>query len=1118
MIEWLGSSHFSFLEGASSPDVLFLEALRQGYQGLCLGDRMGLYGCVQALRAAEEIKKEVPEFFYAPGIRLHFDTADPLFVYPLHKAAYSRLCRYLSQWALDGMTLREKGLSPLPWKSFKNFLREQYSPAERTEHALPFLLGRDFVLISVSGRFYPWASVEKLEATRVRPQDAGRSGPSFSTAPTTQGQIPFWLLELKELCGAGAASCLQLAYPINLLPGVNEYQCWLEEVSLSLQIPLLASTLPLYAQKCDQELCDLVTAIRHKTTLKDLGYFRQASGERRLYSPSELQRVAQQWRTRNFLVDPLERGYVLKARHHFSLFELKYQYPEEKIPPGQTPAAYLESLTWAGAHERYPNGVPENTRAQLQKELQLIARLQYEDYFLTIFDVLAYARAQKILYQGRGSAANSAVCYCLGITAIDPIQMDLLFERFISEERHEPPDIDVDFEHERREEVIQEIYTRYGRHRAAMVASLICFQDRMAVRESAKALGLSPALIADVIKFMGREGFRRIQSENEMPEVLKTTLRQHKISFSTWQRLLKLSAQLIGFPRHLGLHTGGFILSQAPLDAECILEPARMADRSVIPWNKNDVEYLRWMKVDLLSLGMLTALRKCFSYIEARHQKNCTLANIPRDDARVYDSMCRADTVGVFQIESRAQMNMLPRLAPRNFYDIVIEVAIVRPGPLQGGMVHPYLRRRQKLEKWNYDHPDLEPILRKTLGVPIFQEQVMKMAVAVAGFTPGEADQLRKVMSGAWRSKSQMAKLKDKLFSGMRAKGIRQELTERLYKQMEGFGEYGFPESHSASFAILTYISTWVKVYYPAEFLCALLNSQPMGFYSPRSLIADAERHGVRALPIDVLYSHWETRITEQGVRLGLQLLKGLSATEGEQIMELQQRGILSPEHESLPSIHDLRRLGLKNRSVDLLLQHRALRSFPLDTWDFLKDRHQDLKQIKLLEMPEGPKPSLPTLDDWQKITRDYSRIGFRVQEESPHPVRYAKENFFRETPWKNSEELYRLAAGTRIFTLGLLAIKQKPPTAGGVVFLTLEDESGFINVALMPDVYEKCRLSIQYGSILAIEAFVEKSLATGAHPQAVALSLKVQRLWNPFLTGTQSLPLESRYSPRDFH
>ncbi len=624
MIEWLGTSHFSFLEGASDPESLFLCAARESYVGLCLADRMGFFGAVQGLRAADEIKKAFPDFFYAPGIRLHFDSADPIFIYPLHRKAHAELCKFLSAWALEGMPLQEKGLTPLRWRDFKSFLRAQN-------------LTQDFVLISASGRFYPWIRREDpSQKARIFTQEAGRAGPSFSTPPTIAGQYPFWLLELVEICGSGEGSALSLAYPVNLLPGANELQLWLEKISLELKIPLLATSLPLYAKKEDQDLCDLVTAIRHKKQIKDLGYFRQANGERRLFSKLEREQVKKILSAKKFFTDPFERGVALAERHNFSLRELKYRYPKEKIPSGQTSAQYLHQITMEGASRRYPKEIPPKLQMQLEKELKLISALEYEDYFLTIFEVLDYARSKKILFQGRGSAANSAVCYALGITAIDPVQMDLLFERFISMERKEPPDIDVDFEHERREEVIQEIYSRYGRQHAAMVGSVICFRDRMAVRETAKALGIDLEITNILIKFMGREGIERILFDT-IPADLKEILGDKKISQRKWTLLINLSQRLEGTPRHVGIHTGGFVLSNERLDEQCVLEPARMHNRSVIPWDKDDVDYLGWMKVDLLSLGMLTAIRKCFDLVKASHNITLSLGEIPHDDNNLTD-------------------------------------------------------------------------------------------------------------------------------------------------------------------------------------------------------------------------------------------------------------------------------------------------------------------------------------------------------------------------------------------------------------------------------------------------------------------------------------------------
>jgi len=1117
MIEWLGTSYFSFLEGASDPESLFEKASEHQYDGLCLADRMGFFGAVRGLRASDEIKRTRPDFFYAPGIRLHFDFADPLFIYPLHKKAHGELCKFLSTWALDGMSVEEKGLTPLRWQDFRNFLKKQ-RPRE------------DFILISASGRFYPWISKEDpSQKARVFTQEAGRQGPSFSTPPTMAGQCPFWLLELVEICGRGPSSALSLAYPLNLAPGANEFQLWLEAISLSLEIPLLATSLPLYAQKDNQELCNLVTAIRHKKKLNDLGYLRQANGERRLFTLAERERIKTLLSEKKFLCDPFQHSIELAKRQKFSLKELKYHYPKERLPPGENSAQYLRRVTYEGANARYSNAIPINVIKQLEAELKLITILEYEDYFLTIYHVLEYARSKKILFQGRGSAANSAVCYVLGITAIDPVKMDLLFERFISMERHEAPDIDVDFEHERREEVIQEIYRSYGRKHAAMVATVICFRDRMAVRETAKALGIEVTTTNMLIKYMGREGMRRILQDT-IPTDLEDLLKEYKVPKKRWQLLLKLSAELEGTPRHIGLHTGGFVLSNERLDEQCVLEPARMENRSVVPWDKDDVDYLRWMKVDLLSLGMLTAIRKSFALVKESQGQNISMAQISLNDPKVYKSMQNADTVGVFQIESRAQMNMLPRLAPKCFYDVVIEVAIVRPGPLQGGMVHPYLRRRQGLEAHKPEHPALIPILEKTLGVPIFQEQVMKIAVAVAGFTPGEADQMRKVMSGAWRSKSHMRLLKERLYTGMRASKISEQMIERLYKQVEGFGDYGFPESHAASFGLITYISAWIKQYYPAEFLVGLLNSQPMGFYSPRSLIADAERHGILVLPVDILFSQWDSTLELNGsptpnVRAGLRLIGGLSRKDADHIVELQKRGILSPEHESLPSLSELRTLGVASSTLEKLISANACRNLPESSistdprreqnWELLKIRKENPASPKLALFSEGASPLAP-LNSWEVLLKDYATVGFSMQ---GHPAAYAREHFFKNSPWVSAEALYQISGRGPVQVLGLLTVKQKPPTAGGLAFLTLEDESGFFNLVLMPKIYEKFRLHIQYGSLLAAEGLIERStLLNRNDPKSCAISIKVTRLWSPFLENSTKPLSKNRYQARDFH
>jgi DNA-directed DNA polymerase III PolC len=1101
-VEWVGCSHFSFLEGAASPEEFVQTAHSLGYRGLGIADRMGLYGLVRAWAASTAVKDE---FFFAPGIRLHFDVADPLCVYPLHRRAYGDLCGFLSSWACEGMKHSEKGLTPLPWTEFLKFLKKFE------------FLSQDFVLISVCGAFYPWVEgANEREVSRLKSHEAVPAQPTVSRVPMQNPYSPFWLLELAKVCGRGECSALSLAYPLTMSPGVSDLQDWLRKQSLLLRIPLLATTYPLFAKKEDQNLADIVAAIRHTQKVRDLGYLRQSNAERRLLSQFERGLVYNKFvkpgippRGSDFFNDPFQRTLDLAQRHRFCFSELSYKYPQENIPKGMTPSTWLRQIAYEGAGYRFQGQIPDNVRKQLDHELYLVSQLGYEDYFLTIWDVLKYAREKGILFQGRGSAANSTLCYSLGITAIDPVRMGLLFERFISMERKEPPDIDVDFEHERREEVMQEIYSRYGRRRAAMVATVVCFRSRMAVRETAKALGISLEVINQIIAFMGREGISRILELTDFPGV----------SSRTWKLLLDLAPRLKGKPRHMGIHTGGFVLSHGFLDEMCVIEPARMLGRTVIPWDKDDVDYLRWMKVDLLSLGMLTAIRKCFDEICIRNitGQRLTLDRVPAECPKVYEALRRADTVGVFQIESRAQMNMLPRLAPKTFYDLVVEVAIVRPGPLQGGMVHPFLRRKQGLEPVTYDHPSLEPILAKTMGVPIFQEQVMKMAVAVAGFTPGEADQLRKVMSGAWRSRSHMHSLKNKLFEGMKTRGLSADFAERVYKQIEGFGEYGFPESHAASFAILTYVSSWLKVHHPTEFLCALLNSQPMGFYTPRALTADAERHGVRILPIDITLSEWDSRVEYfknslgqrqvAGLRLGMRLIKGLSQAEAKKVYELQKSGILSSEREGVPDLRLLHEKGLSYRALELLIRAQALRVSEKDhrreqLWDWYGARKQSSSLVR-----SPSRISIQEFSEWESVLRDYTSVGLstRLGGELRHPTNYVREKFFtlsaRGRSWVRAEDVFKVSPQTSVDVIGLISCKQKPPTAGGLCFVTLEDETGFVNLVLMPDIYEKFRLVFDKALMLAASGWVERSLQNNPlDPHTAAVSVKVENLYNPWV------------------
>ncbi|MCB0385219.1 MAG: error-prone DNA polymerase, partial [Bdellovibrionales bacterium] len=659
------------------------------------------------------------------------------------------------------------------------------------------------------------------------------------------------------------------------------------QIEQQLGIPLFATQRPFMHHPDRKPLHDVLTCIFHKTNLTEAKSLLLSNRERHL---KPLHDLAYLWRERP---DLLTRTVEIANQLEFSLTELRYQYPQANLPPGKLPAQYLRERVEAGVLWRYPEGEPRQVRQLIEHELDVITELQYEDYFLTIWDICEFARREKILFQGRGSAANSVVCYVLGLTAVDPTQVQLLFERFISKERGEPPDIDIDFESGRREEVIQYIYKKYGAQFAAMVATVICYRTRMALRESAKVLDIPTSTIDHMVKFMGREGLKRLMENPDKAVELK-------IPPEKFQLLMEVSASLQGFPRHLGIHTGGFLISQRPI-TECVpVEKATMENRYVVQWNKDDLTTLNMMKIDVLGLGMLTALQKSFAMLAEDKGVSLDLSTLPPRDQATYDMIQKADTVGVFQIESRAQMSLLPRFKPNCFYDLVIEVAIIRPGPIQGGMVHPFIRRRHGKEKVTYPHPDLEPILGKTLGVPIFQEQIMQIASTVCGFTPGEADELRRLMSSSWKHPDVMQGLRQRILNGMLNHGISLQDGEQIYRTIEGFASYGFPESHAASFALITYASCFLKRHHPEVFTCALLNSQPMGFYSPRTLIGDAQRHKVRFLPIHIQRSGYDYSLeklvsledrSRWAVRLGFRSIYGIQEKHIQSLLDERQSG-----------------------------------------------------------------------------------------------------------------------------------------------------------------------------------------------------------------------------------
>ncbi len=805
----------------------------------------------------------------------------------------------------------------------------------------------------------------------------------------------------------------------------------LRALGRTLGLPLVAAGDVHMHCRARRALQDTLTAVRAGVPLERAGLLLYPNGERYLRPRQVLSSV--------YPPELLAETVRIAERIDFSLDELRYTYPEELVPAGETPASWLAKLTEEGMRRRWPDGVPGKVRKLVEHELALIRSLGYEAYFLTVHDIVAFARSRGILCQGRGSAANSAVCFCLRITEVDPARMSMLFERFISRERNEPPDIDVDFEHERREEVIQYIYEKYGRDRAALAATVITYQPRSAIRDVGKALGLAPVQVDRLARSMQWWDGKTVDASRVVEAGLDP-------QSPVLKKLLGLVRELVGFPRHLSQHVGGFVISDRPLSELVPVENAAMPERTVIQWEKDDLEELGLLKVDVLGLGMLTAIRRAFDLIRGYSGREHTLATVPAEDPAVYDMICRGDTMGVFQIESRAQMAMLPRLRPRCYYDLVIEVAIIRPGPIQGDMVHPYLRRRSGEEPVEYPSEEVRGVLERTLGVPIFQEQVMQLAVVAAGFTPGEADRLRRAMA-AWKRKGGLGGFEEKLIRGMRERGYSEQFARQIYHQIEGFGEYGFPESHSASFALLVYVSSWLKCHEPAAFTCALLNSQPMGFYAPSQLVQDAQRHGVEVLPADVNASERDSTLESRdgerpALRLGLRQVKGLSEEGAERIAAGRAHG-------RYRSIRELAlRARLDRRDLSRLASAGALRSIS-------GHRHRVRWAVAGVE---APTPLFPSADDGgeavpmlrrptegQDIVADYRSLGLSLER---HPLALLRPRLDRER-YLPAARLAALPSGARVRVAGLVITKQRPGTASGVTFITLEDETGHVNLIL---------------------------------------------------------------------
>jgi error-prone DNA polymerase len=1011
-------TNFSFLEGASHADELIIRAKDLKYAAVAVTDRQSLAGVVRAHGPAKEIGLKL-----LIGAEMHPADAPPAVLWATDRASYGRLSRLITV----GRRRAPKGEC-------------QVTLDDIAQHEAGLIAG-------ISSRHTPCA---------VEPDDLLSSLRAYRDI---FGDRSYLLAELFR--GPDDAHLLEE----------------LKQLSKQTKLPLVAAGDVHYHLQARQPLHEVLTATRLGTTVAKIEAARFPNAQRHLRSVEEIAAA--------FAAAPeaVCRTLEIADRCTFSLDELRYEYPEELAPDGFTPMEFLSHLAWKGAHERYPGGIPEKVRRLIEHELVLIQELKYEAYFLTVWDLVRFARQRDILCQGRGSAANSAVCYCLGVTSVDPERIEVLFERFVSKERNEAPDIDVDFEHERREEVLQYLYEKYGRERAGMTAVVITYRTRSAVRDVGKALGLS----LDRVDALAKQVEGHARDENFSQRCAQVGIDP---ASEIGRRLIHLVNELLGFPRHLSQHVGGMVMTRGSLCELSPIENAAMEGRTVIQWDKDDLDDLGILKVDCLCLGMLTAIRKCFDLIKQHHGRELTLATVPAEDPRVYDMICRADTIGVFQIESRGQMSMLPRLKPRCFYDLVIEVAIVRPGPIQGDMVHPYLRRRNKEEVVPpYPTKEIEVVLHRTLGVPLFQEQAMQLAVVAAGFSPGQADQLRRAMGG-WRRPGLIDQFHKKLIDGMLERGLTQEFADRVFQQIRGFGEYGFPESHAASFALLVYVSAWLKCYYPAAFCTAILNSQPMGFYAPAQLIRDARQHGVKVLPVDVNYSQWDVTLVDSGlrvqgsedlgfgmedlgseaprigneipnsksqipndlaIRLGFRLLTGIPEAAVQAITVARSAGRFT-------SLDDLvRRTGISQAIVSRLAEADVFGSLSLDRrgalWQALAHERRK-KEMPLLAAlaDDEPAAALPRMTLIEQVFADYRASGMSLK---AHPVSFFRRELARDGV-RTADELETIADGRRIKVGGLIILRQRPSTAKGITFVTLEDETGVANLVVKQAIWER--------------------------------------------------------------
>lgn len=994
------TTNFSFLRGASHPEEMVEQAAAYGYSAIAITDRNTFAGLVRAHVAAR-----ISGMRIIPACRLDLLDGPGLLAFPTDIEAYARLSHLLT----TGNLRAEKG---------KCYLYKEDVYAH----------GRGLKLVALP----PTSLNEVFELD-----------PTFKKA----------LQEYRDAFG----DQLSIAASRNYGGDDAKQLHRLHQLATQLSVPMVATNDVHYHHPQRRELQDVMTCVREKCTIHTAGFRLHPNAERYLKPVDEMLRLFRQY------PDAIRQTQVITEACSFSLDQLKYRYPKEITSEGRTPQQELTFLTWQGAAQIFGDSIPDKIRANIEYELVFIEQVNYAEYFLTVYDIVRYARAQKILCQGRGSAANSTICYCLGITSVDPSKFDLLFERFISSARNEPPDIDVDFEHERREEVMQYIYQKYGRDRAAIVATVTQQHHKGAIRDVGKAMGLSVDVIqrlSGLIWDFKDEGFdrNRIISQGINPDD------------PTIQKVLQLTDQFIGFPRQLGQHTGGFVITQDQLADLCPILHARMEDRTNIEWNKDDIEALGFLKIDVLALGMLTCIRKAFDLAKKHYGLDLTLANIPQDDPAVYEMVSHADTIGVFQIESRAQMSMLPRLRPKCFYDLVIEVAIVRPGPIQGDMVHPYLRRRNGEEPVEFPSKELEDILGRTLGVPLFQEQAMKIAIVAAGFSPAEADELRRSMA-TFKAKGKVSYFRDKLISGMIRNGYTLEYAQRVFRQLEGFGSYGFPESHAVSFALLVYVSSWLKCYYPDVFACALLNSLPMGFYQPAQLISDARKHGVKVLPVDINYSQWDHQLEEKAgkycaLRLGFRIVKGLREDDMDVLTKARKN--------QYTSLHELRELGLPETALERLADADAFRSIGHDRRRALWEASTKDHQRHALISPSNDnalEEQLPEMTLSEHVVHDYVATTLSLK---AHPISFVREQL-ESLHILSTASLANANNGDPVKVAGIVLVRQRPGTASGICFITIEDETGTANLVVFQKLFDQYRKEIIQSRLLMVEGTLQR-------------------------------------------